>query len=255
MRLFKRRKETRATYTDMRIADAHEAVSGEGVDVSQLAAVQAAAGQWARAFAVATVEPDVPATRMLTAAVLHDLGRSLVLAGEAVWLIDVGEGGLQLLRAADWDIYGGIRSWTYRVSLSAPSGTMARRVPADSVLHPRINADPSSPYRGCSPVALAGLTSGLAAYLERSLRREAKANSGYVIPAPTDGMGEEELQELKGDISALKGRTAVVPGMQRGWGDSGVGPGTSNWRVQRIGSNPVARQVRIPGCVQPRQRG
>ena len=79
-----------STYTDMRLADAEASVRGDGVDSNAIAAVQAAAGQWARAFAVATVEPAVPATRMLTAGVLHDLGRSLVLQGEAVYLIDQG---------------------------------------------------------------------------------------------------------------------------------------------------------------------
>ena len=240
MGLFSRKpKETRASsYTDMRLADAEASVRGDGVDSNAIAAVQAAAGLWARSFAVAVVEPAVPATRMLTAAVLHDLGRSLVLQGEAVYLIDQAGGELQLLRAADWDIYGGVRSWTYRLTLSGPSGTMTRRVPADSVLHPRINQDASTPYKGQSPVALAGLTSGLAAHIEKSLRSEAKSTSGYVVPAPTDGMGEDELGELKADVSSLKGRTAIVPSMQRAWSDSGVGPGTANWKVQRLGIDP-----------------
>ena len=245
MGLFKKKPEKRSSYTDMRLADAHDAVSGNDADPSKIAAVQAAAGQWARAFAVATVDPAVPATRMLTAGVLHDLGRSLVLQGEAVYLIDQAGGELQLLRAADWDIYGDVRTWTYRLTLSGPSGTSTSRVPAASVLHPRINQDPATPYKGQSPVALAGLTSGLAAHLEKSLRSEAKANSGYVIPAPTDGMGEEELGELKGDIKNLSGRTALVPGMQRAWGDSGVGPGTANWRIQRIGIDPPEALVSL----------
>ena len=246
MRLFNRaaRKETRASYTDLRIADATAAVQGDGVDAAAIAAVQAAAGQWARAFAVATVVPETPVTRALTASVLHDLGRSLVLYGEACWLIDVADSRLQLHRASDWDIFG-VRKWTYRLTISGPSGTLVRRVPADSVLHPRINQDPATPYQGQSPVKLAGLTSGLAAHLEKSLRNEAKSNTGYVIPAPTDGMGESELTELRGDVTTLKGRTALVPGMQRAWGDSGVGPGTSNWKVQRIGIDPPESLVTL----------
>ena len=229
----------------MRLADAEASVRGDGVDSNAIAAVQAAAGLWARSFAVAVVEPAVPATRMLTAAVLHDLGRSLVLQGEAVYLIDQAGGELQLFRASDWDIYGSVRTWTYRLTLSGPSGTSTRRVPAASVLHPRINQDASTPYKGQSPVALAGLTSGLATHLEKSLRSEAKANTGYVIPAPTDGMGDDEIGELKSDVSSLKGRTALVPGMQRAWGDSGVGPGTANWRVQRIGIDPPEALVSL----------
>ena len=244
MGLFKKKPEKRASYTDMRLADAHDAVSGNDADPSRIAAVQAAAGQWARAFAVATVEPSVPATRMLTAGVLHDLGRSLVLQGEAVYLIDQAGGELQLLRASAWDIFG-FRKWTYSLTLSGPSGTSTSRVTAASVLHPRINQDPATPYKGQSPVALAGLTSGLASHLERSLRNESKGTSGYVIPAPTDGMVDDELTELKGDIKNLSGRSALVPNMQRGWGDSGVGPGTSNWRIQRIGIDPPEALVSL----------
>ena len=247
MKLFGRRAEpeTRAaTYTDMRIAEAQEAVSGEGIDLNQTGAVQAAAGIWARAFSVATIAPETIATRMLTAPVLHDMGRSLVLAGEAVYLIDQGRRGLSLTRASDWDI-SGVRSWQYRLTISGPSGTLVRRVSADSVLHPRINQDASAPHRGQSPIKLAGYTAGLSAHTERSLKREAAANTGYVVPAPTDGMDEQDVTTLKSDVKTLRGRTALVPGMQRGWQDTGVGPGTSNWRVQRIGSNPPEALVNL----------
>ena len=103
MRLFKRKAEpteTRATYTDMRVADAEAQVTGEGIDAGQLAAVQAAAGLWARSFAVASVEPATAATGMLTAAILHDMGRSLVLQGEAVYLIEADRAGLRLMRCS-----------------------------------------------------------------------------------------------------------------------------------------------------------
>ena len=138
-----------------------------------------------------------------------------------------------------------MRVWQYRLTISGPTGTYVRRVSADSVLHPRINADPATPYRGQSPVTLAALSSGLAAHIERSLKREAASNSGYVIPAPIDGLSEPDLKALKGDIKSLQGRTALVPNMQRAWSDSGVGPGTSNWRAQRIGSDPPESLVNL----------
>ena len=58
-------------------------------------------------------------------------------------------------------------------------------------------------------------------------------------------MGDDELGELKSDVSSLKGRTALVPGMQRAWGDSGVGSGTANWRVQRLGIDPPEALVSL----------
>ena len=122
---------------------------------------------------------------------------------------------------------------------------MIRRVPGGSVLHPRINVDPATPHKGQSPVNLAATTGKLAANVEASLKNEAGANVGYVVPAPLEGMSEDDLSGLKGDVQGLKGRTALVPGMQRGWQDSGVGPGSSNWRVQRIGLQPPESVVNL----------
>ena len=95
MKFFSRKPEKRAnTYTDQRIAEAQAMVSGGDIDTSRIGAVQAAAGMWARVFAVATVFPATGATAMLTTPILHDLGRSLVLQGDAVYLIAETAGGL-----------------------------------------------------------------------------------------------------------------------------------------------------------------
>ena len=96
-------------------------------------------------------------------------------------------------------------SWTYRFTMSGPSGTYVRRVTADQVLHPRINVDASEPYRGRSPVALAGLSAGTLAGLERQFKREASANSGCVVPSAIEGMADAAFQSLKNDIANAAG--------------------------------------------------
>ena len=98
---------------------------------------------------------------------------------------------MRLLQASAWDVHGTMPdSWTYRFTMSGPSGTCVRRVTADQVLHPRINVDASEPHRGRSPVALAGLSAGTLAGLERQFKREASANSGYVVPSAIEGMAD-----------------------------------------------------------------
>ena len=228
--------ETR-NYTDLRLEAIQRNVGGEGAEASGLAAVQSAAGLWARALAAAVVEPATLATGAVTASIMYEVGRALILAGEAVYLIGTRQGGLTLTRCSAWDVYGTVDAWRYRVTLSGPSGTTIRRPPADGVLHFRINIDPNEPHRGQSPVALAGLTADTAAYIERGLGREAAANHGYVIPAPTAGLSQEDTDDLKTDLVSLKGRTAMVPGMES-FGDARPGVHPGNWQSRRLGIDP-----------------
>ena len=242
---FKRKAtEQRSNFTDLSVSALQSIVTGEAAETAQIGAVQAAAGAWARAFAVASIEPVTLATRAITPALMYDLGRSLVLAGEAVWLLEPDTGQLAATRASDWDIFG-VRSWVYPLSIAGPEGSVIRRVPAGGVLHPRINVDPAAPHKGQSPINLASATGRLAANLEASLRNETGSNQGYVIPAPVEGMEKDDVEELKGDIDKLKGRTALVPNMQRGWQDSGVVPGSANWKIARVGANPPEAIVNL----------
>ena len=83
----------------------------------------------------------------------------LVRRGEALFVIDVRDGGLRMLEASSWDVSGGHdpSSWVYRVDLPGPSVTASRRYPAASVIHVRFAVHPSSPWRGVSPLEWARL--------------------------------------------------------------------------------------------------
>ena len=229
--------ETRAagTFTDQRVAALLRQVTGAGgADPAGLGAVQAAAGQWARAMAVARIEPDTPLTRAITPSVLYNIGCDLVLGGESVYMLDARpRGGIEVVRCAAWDVHG-VTTWWYRLTIGGPSGTVTRRVPAAGVLHPRLNVDPNEPHRGRSAIALAGLTSGAAANLERQVQRESGANHGWVIPAPTAGLTPEDNDALIEDLKGLRGRTAMVPGMES-FGDGRPGSHPGNWQSKRIG--------------------
>lgn len=244
MRLFRRREqeqiETR-TYTDMRVAAAQAAVTGTSLDPAGLAAVQAAANQWARALAAAELSPDNMVTAAVTPDVLYDVGRALVLDGEAVYLIVADRDGVRLRRAASWDVYG-VDVWRYRVTLAGPSGTEVRRSPAAGVLHWRINTDRNEPHRGRSPLVLATLTGQTAAGTEKQLGEQAAANHGYVIPAPTGGLSKGDSDDLKSDVTGLRGKTALVPGMES-FGDHRPGSHPGNWQSRRVGMDPPAPVV------------
>ena len=77
----------------------NQAAGGTTADASATAALEAAAGQYARAFAVAEVTPATPATAALTPALLALMARDLIRRGEFVHAIEVGRDGVRLLPA------------------------------------------------------------------------------------------------------------------------------------------------------------
>jgi len=222
------------------------------VDVGMTAAAAAAAGVISRSFAAATVAPSTARTG-LTPAVLAEIGAALVYAGESVWLIDVTEAGVQLLRASSWDVTGdGPRNWRYRLSLSGPSGTLERVAPEAGVFHPRANVHAAEPHRGRSALALAGASAEGLANAERQLSEELSGPVGRLIPAPLDqlegegGEGDPDpLAELEATLAQLKGRSALVPSMQREWTGQTGGPSQGDWTSKRIGADPPASVVQL----------
>ena len=124
------------SYTDLVLAGLL-AQQGRGAASAEWAsgAVQGAASLWARCLSVATSDLEA-----VTPEVLGGIGFDLAVVGEHVSILQVdGTGRVALLRAASWNIAGGAdpRSWIYDVSLSTPTGTTTRVVPADGVLHCR----------------------------------------------------------------------------------------------------------------------
>ena len=132
------------SYTDLVLAGLL-AQQGRSAAAAEWAtgAVQSAAGLWARCLSVATsdLEPVTPE-------VLGGIGWDLAIVGEHVSVLQVDAGGrVALLRASSWNIAGGPdpRSWLYDLSLSGPTGTYTRVVPADGVLHVRYLPDNRTP--------------------------------------------------------------------------------------------------------------
>ena len=108
-----------AGYTDavVRALMAH-AAGGATADPSATAALEAAAGSYARAFAVADVEPRTPATRALTPALLSLMARDLIRRGEFVQMIDVDRNGVRLVPVGSMGHPGRIGPGDLALSLS-----------------------------------------------------------------------------------------------------------------------------------------
>ena len=96
----RQQREVRATggpFTDSIVgALLAEAAGGTIKDAGATAALEAAAGQYARAFAVAAVTPANSTTRALTPSVLALMARDLLRRGEFVHIIQVDRDGVRL---------------------------------------------------------------------------------------------------------------------------------------------------------------
>ena len=133
-----RREAETDSYTETVIAQ-RLAAANAIIDATSLGVIEACAGLWGRAFAAA--END-----KLSASLLARIGRSLLLKGECVYLID------GLVEAATWDLTGGMdaATWRYRLDLPGPSSSTTATRPYASVLHFRIGQTKEQPWKGVS---------------------------------------------------------------------------------------------------------
>ena len=241
------RRDFTVTSTDRAVAGAFG--NADMADVVGTAAATAAAGIIGRAFAAASVIPSVERTG-LTPAVLTEIGSAFITAGESVWLLEVMGGRVKLYRAASWDIEGGPFDQRYRVTIPGPTRQVDRIVPAEGILHPRVNCSSPAPYRGRSPLELAGFSAKALANAERQLSEELSGPVGRLIPAPLDTLdrvddeGNSPLDQLESTLAVLKGRSALVPSMSRDWKDV-QGGSVGDWQSRRIGADPPESVVKL----------
>ena len=225
-------------YTDAVIAGILSRANGEHVSTDTLAVVEICAGLWARAFASAKVIPETPATAALTPAVLAAMGRALLLSGEYLAELYVDIDRLAVREACSWDVSGDAFFWTYRADFPGPSGQVSRTLDSSRVVHPRIGSDRARPWGGVGPMQRALATLTLAGRLEQELTYEVSGPVGDLIPTPHEK--GDALETLRKDVTALRGRTALVESMASGWGsglDRDAAPRT-DWQPVRLGAKP-----------------
>ena len=100
-------RETRQeTFTEAALELLSQGTDGPKASAGSIAALEIALGLWGRAFASAAVTPSSMAGA-LTPSVLEMIGREIIRAGEAVFLLEVSDGRLMLQPSKQWDIEGG----------------------------------------------------------------------------------------------------------------------------------------------------
>ena len=211
-------------------------------DPGAIAALEAAAGLYAHAFAGAIVTP-AEARAVLTPAVLALIARDLIRRGENVHQVTIEGATLRLQAIGSWDVRGGPREadWWYRCDRFGPSGNSTELVPSSAVVHSRYAIDSARPWFGIGPLGWARSSAALAAGLETRLAEEAAGPVGHVIAVPTDGGAggdDDPLAGLKKDLANAKGRTLIAETTSAGWGEGRAAAPLSDYKPQRFGASP-----------------
>lgn len=164
--------------------------------------VSSCVSHWSNGLALAAVD----GTDLLTPSTLSLIARSLALRGEFVALTD----GDQLVPASDWDV--STRSSVpvaYRLSVPEAGGGRSMTALAGEVLHIRINADPSAPWLGVSPLRTASLSAGMLHSVESALS-EVFQNAplgSQVVPMPENP--DVDNAQLGSSFVGKRGRILV----------------------------------------------
>ena len=241
-------KRESAPFTDAVVAAIEAQAGGAAAgDPGAIAALETAAGLYARAFAAATVKPE-SARRLVSASFLALVGRNLIRRGESIHLLSIQGGLLTATPVGSWDVRGGPdrASWFYRCDVFGPSGNETRFVPHDAVIHAQYAVDPARPWSGLSPMNFARATGALAAALEQRLGEEAGGSVGHFLPLPLDGGDDEAdaandpMRSFKADIRAGRGRTLLVESVTGGWGAGPSGAPLHDYKTHRFGADPPA---------------
>ena len=190
-------RETRAAdgYTSRIIEASYDRATLPGDFPRATAALETAAGLWARAFASATVEDAPPAVAAaLTPDVLALIARNLVRRGEAIHAIEVMGGEIRLVPVGDFDVQSGgwdESTWSYRITKSGPSRQTTTSVPSMGVIHCRYAVSASAPWRGVDPLAVGQLIRRPCWRLSRAnLRDEHRLGPNQIIPMPVSATAE-----------------------------------------------------------------
>ena len=202
------------------------------VDPTATASVETAVRALSTPFALATVTGPA----MITPAFLADVARRLFTSGNAVYRIDTDD-ALELIPASSFEVGGTARRWVYELETPIPGNSKVdrRRVPADGVVHVRINASALEPWRGRAPWQLARVSASTLANIERSLESDVMVRSAILLPMP-DASSPTAITQIKNALLRGMGAYNLIETTAQGFGQGITAAPKKDWEQQRIGS-------------------
>lgn len=251
---FRREKRSGAgsgSYTDAVVQAILSRAGGASLAIPAAAAsVEMASGFVHRAFAAAEVQNTTPTVEAaLDPSCRGLIGRTMLRTGEALFVIRVNAGRIQLIPGESSTVTGDPDpdSWLYEITCGGPSGTFTYSgLSPDQVLHFRFAFDPSRPWEGVGPLQAGTLGGKLAANLAGSLSNESATPVGYLLPLPKDGQ-DASLTDLRADLGKADGGLYTVETLANSMRD-GQGKGPAGWDPKRIGANVPPALVQLHEC-------
>ena len=242
--LFKTRKrQSESGYTSRILTADYDNANGNELKLNTIHSALVACANLVERSILGSIVSGSPAVNHVTAS---RMARELMLTGEAVRLIEVRDGMVQLLEVSNWTIHsvaGGVSpsDWSYKLTIPAPGGSVTRNVTSDSVIHVRLHVDPARPWQGRNPLAACPAFSEASRRLERYLEIELRTPVGKIIPVPqaqadyetADGSVSSPLKELKDGLQALDGRIATPETMNNTGDGRGSAP-ARDWIPQPL---------------------
>ena len=241
-------RQASGSYTDQLVALIQSRAGGASALPGATAALEAASGFVARAFASADVTTaDSTMAGILDPSILSMIGRALVRQGEYVAVIEMGmeSDTPRLATAASWTVTGGAdpSGWLYQVSLAGPSQQSTSVIPAAGVVHVRYSSDTATPWRGVGPLQSARLAGRLSAEVSAALADELSGPRGQLLPLPNLGGDDPAIDSLKSDIRHLAGGLAFVESMSDQFGSGPTSTPSSGWDSKRVGAAIPAASI------------
>ena len=233
------------SYSDTLIAlIQQQANNGPTPNSAATGALEAASGLVSRAFMTAEVTGSAEAQRVLSPECLGMVGRALIRQGQIIFMIRTSRGSLELLPAQTHDVFGQPErdGWEYRLTIGGPSETATyENVPSSSVIHAKYAIDASQPWRGLSPLSIAGLAGRLSAETMAALADESSMPRGAFLPLPIDGE-DSTVSAMQADIKRSKGSILTVEG---GDFDNPGDKRMADYMVKRFGAMPPDALVKL----------
>ena len=228
-------------YSDAIIKFLLTRAEGSDADVNQLAMVEFAASQWARAFATARVQPE-ELRDVITPEVLHTLGSELIRCGEVLYAIQIdADEGLRLSPAASsWTVSGGSnpKTWMVQAEIPGPTKQESQTLSWEGICHFAWRREAARPWRGISPWEGASRSASLAANIEKSLTEECSTPTGFLLPVPAGMDADREddpVKELNEELRKLYGGLYLIESSAGGFGEGALAGPQREWQPIRIG--------------------
>lgn len=217
----------------------------ETSEAEQTAAVEFGVSLYARGFMSLTATPEHEA---LSPTYMSQVARDLLLRGEHLGYIDITEGELEIIRSYSWAIGGGAswKSWRYDLSLPAPSGNVRHEgTLPDQVIHLVLNAAPSTPWIGVSPLEAAKVSKDLLYRIERNLAEEMDGPvSNILVPPAGVTLSQADRDTIAQDLGNAKGKPTILnSGTSGGWRSNQSG----QWQRLRMGPEPHPSEIDLRG--------